>query len=220
MPTTNSGSPATASVSHRQRVVERPVPASCGDDPDQDRERDADQRREEHEEGRVHDARPEQLRHGLPGDQRVSEVAGEHAREPVPVLLGDGSVEIQLLPQRGERLGRGGPAEDGPGRIARQRLGRGEDDDRGNEKREDAEQRPPHDEAGDAPEDPRPPSAARERGPGLAEEAGADRVGADDCLCGRRREAGAALDGPGRVGFCRARRQRRSSGSRCRTCSG
>ena len=73
--------------------------------------------------------------------QRVPEIAREQPAEPVQVLADDGLLEVELRAQRGERVRRGRAAEDRAGGVARQRLGRGEDDDRDEQQRQHAEQR-------------------------------------------------------------------------------
>src|SRR5258708_5912206 len=78
-------------------------------------------------------------------------VAGQEAREPRPVLRGDGGLEVQLLAQGLDALGCRLAAEDRARRIA-ERLGRGEHDHRDDGEHEHAEQGAAEDEAPDPAE--------------------------------------------------------------------
>ncbi len=73
----------------------------------------------------------------------------QEAGDPVPVLLQDRLVEVQLGPQRGQALRRRRAAEYGTCRVARQRLGGREDQDRDDCQHQQPEQGAAEDEAPD-----------------------------------------------------------------------
>ena len=82
MPTTNSGSAASASRTSEQRVVERAVAAGrAATAPSAIESGIADHRREQDEEGRVlRAACPSSVETGCLRGERVAEVAGERGR--------------------------------------------------------------------------------------------------------------------------------------------
>src|SRR6185312_6611238 len=73
-----------------------------------------------HQERRVDQAVVQVGRDRLLRGQRRPHVTVDEARDPVPVLLQDGLVEVQLLAQRLQAGGGRRAAEDRAGRIARQ----------------------------------------------------------------------------------------------------
>ena len=80
----------------------------------------------------------------------IAQVAVQDAPEPVRVLRDHRLVEVQLLAQRREPLGRGVAAEDGDRRVAGQRLGGGEHQHRDQEQRQQAQEDTVDDEFGHA----------------------------------------------------------------------
>ena len=105
---------------------------------DAERQRDHDDRRAEHQHGRVDDPGADQLADRQPVGDRGAEVAGEQAAEPVEVADDHRLVEVE---RRGERrhplrAGRVVLAEDRPHRVA-QRGGGEEDQHRAQPERED-----------------------------------------------------------------------------------
>ena len=139
-PMTNSGSAARPRVpsevdESNQRSRSRPLRL-----PMQDRQRDADEGGQQHEDGRVADPVAEELGHRLLGDQRLAHVAGGHALEPVrrtgPTA---GRSRPSCWRTRGQSSGGGVSAEDGASRVAGQRLRGGEHQERDEEQRQHSE---------------------------------------------------------------------------------
>ena len=139
---------------------------------DPDRERDRDQRGDEHEERGVGDARREQLGHRLLGGGRRAEAAGEHPVDPIQVLADDRVVQVELLAQRRDPIRGGLAAEDRGRRVARQGEQRAEHDQRDQPQGQEAEREPLEDQfahdllpfLGDEPDVLEPVVAEREAG--------------------------------------------------------
>ena len=113
----------------RDVVHPRPVP-HCGGDPERHGEHDGEQHRDEGElEGR-HEARHEVGQHRLVGDERIPEVAVQHAGDVADVLLPQRVVEPGLLGDPLAHLGARERAHHEVDRIAGDDPGQRERDDR------------------------------------------------------------------------------------------
>ena len=119
------------------------------ENPERERRRHRDQRREARQEDRVAQAPGDQLGNIAPAGQRPAEVAGQGVAQPFRVARHGGPVEPELAADGGHRFGRRGLPERLLREVARQELHRREDDDRNDPERGEAEGEPQKDQPGD-----------------------------------------------------------------------
>ena len=114
----------------RQHVIEHAVPARRGEHAESHADQRADRAGQDHEDQRVQDPPADERAHRRPVGQRLAEVTVQDAGEPGPVLLDRRPVQAQLHLQRVQALRGRRVQQHRAGGVARQRLRRGEHQDR------------------------------------------------------------------------------------------
>ena len=131
---------------YREAGVEGPIAPDRRRDAEGDGDGHADGADDDQQAEGIGDAWGRELIDALGRYQGGAEIAGEEAGEPDPILRQRRAVEMKLEAQDLKPFRRGAAAEDGAGRIARQDLGRGEDDDGDQQQGERPEEQPAADE--------------------------------------------------------------------------
>jgi len=133
----------------RNHLVDRPVAVTHGQEAEQNRQRNGDDRRPEGEEQRVPQPRTQGGRNVLPSGQGCPQIACQDATQPTEIADVGRVVEAEFLTQISQRLRRRRLAEDRGSDVARKNLGAGEDERRHREEEEDAHRHA----LGDEPQD-------------------------------------------------------------------